>query len=897
MADKRIKGITIEIGGDTSKLDKALSGVNKTLRDSQAELKDINKLLKLDPGNTDLLKQKYEALTKSVDATKEKLQTLKTAQEQAAQALAKGDISQAQYDNLQREIIETEHNLESLTKEYKEFGSVSRQEIKNAGDNMKELGGKVSDAGKKLSVVSGGIAAVGGATIAAAKELDTGYDTIITKTGATGEAFDALKEVADTVFTSLPTDMDTVGVAVGEVNTRFHVMGDELGDLSSEFIKFAEINGTDLNTAIDSVDSIMRKFNVDTSDTKNVLGLFTKASQDSGISIETLESSLEKNGASLKELGLGLTESVNLLSMLEANGVDTSIAMAGLKKAVQEAAKEGISADEAITQTVESIKNAKSETEALQMATELFGAKGAAEMYQAIREGRVDIDSLSASISDYGDVVTNTFDATQDPWDEAQTAMNKLKLTGAELGSTLLTTLGPSIEKLINKVGEVAKWFGNLSDGQKKAIVTVGLVVAAIGPLVTVIGTLITAGGTLLGIIAGISAPVLAVAAAIAAVIAIGVALYKNWDTIKEKAGELKENLSNKWEEMKTNTSQKWEEMKQTAKDKWNEMKDNVKNSKIGVAAGETLEAAKATVKEKLDNIKKAYEDHGGGIKGVVSGYNEAIKGYWTAGLTFIDKLTDGKLTDLKNKTKEKYEEIKTATAAKWEEIKTNAANKAEEIKTTTAAKWENLKTTTATKWEEIKKNTATKWEEMKQSIANSKLADVVGHVVKVVKDTFFEKFDNIKRHVINTVDSIKEKFDNLKLKLPDIKLPHFKIDGELSLNPPKVPKLSIDWYAKAMQQGMILNSPTIFGAAGGRLLGAGEAGAEAVVGVGSLQSMIQNAVGSSGINAMVSLMQQYLPYLAEGTEIRLDTGALVGNTVRQMNSALGQISAREARR
>ena len=822
MADKRIKGITIEIGGDTSKLDKALSGVNKTLRDSQAELKDINKLLKLDPGNTDLLKQKYEALTKSVDATKEKLQTLKTAQEQAAQALAKGDISQAQYDNLQREIIETEHNLESLTKEYKEFGSVSRQEIKNAGDNMKELGGKVSDAGKKLSVVSGGIAAVGGATIAAAKELDTGYDTIITKTGATGEAFDALKEVADTVFTSLPTDMDTVGVAVGEVNTRFHVMGDELGDLSSEFIKFAEINGTDLNTAIDSVDSIMRKFNVDTSDTKNVLGLLTKASQDSGISIETLESSLEKNGAALKELGLGLTESVNLLSMFEANGVDTSIAMAGLKKAVQEAAKEGISADEAITQTVESIKNAKSETEALQMATELFGAKGAAEMYQAIREGRVDIDNLSASISDYGDVVTNTFDATQDPWDEAQTAMNKLKLTGAELGSTLLTTLGPSIEKLISKVGEVAKWFGNLSDGQKKAIVTVGLVVAAIGPLVTVIGTLISVGGTLLGIIAGISAPVLAVVAAIAAVIAIGVALYKNWDTIKEKAGELKENLSNKWQDMKTNAAQKWEDMKndihtkwedmkQTAKDKWSEIKDNVKNSKIGEAAGEVLEAAKTTVKEKLSNIKKAYEDHGGGVKGVVSAYTEAIKGFWSAGLTFIDKLTDGKLTDLKNR--------------------------------------------------------------------------------------FTEKFDAIKQKISDTVDSIKEKFDNLKLKLPDIKLPHFKIDGELSLNPPKVPKLSIDWYAKAMQQGMILNSPTIFGAAGGRLLGAGEAGAEAVVGVGSLQSMIQDAVGSTGINTMVSLMQQYLPYLAEGTEIRLDTGALVGNTVRQMNSALGQISAREARR
>lgn len=818
MAANRIKGITIEIGGDTTKLDKALSGVNKTLKDSQTQLKDVNKLLKLDPGNTELLKQKYEALTKSVDATKEKLETLKKAGEQANEALAKGDISQAQYDALQREIIETENNLKSLTDEYKEFGSVAEQQIKQAGESVSAFGDKISDAGRKMGAISAGAAAIGGASIAAAKELDAGYDTIITKTGASGEALEDLKTQMDNLYTSIPTDAEKAGIAIGEVNTRFHLTGEELGNLSADFIRFAEINGTDLNKSIDSVDSIMKKFNVDVSQTTNVLGLFTKAGQDSGISIDTIESSLEKNGAALKEMGFGLTESVNLLAQLESNGVDTSTAMAGLKKAVSEAAKDGLGADDALKQTIESIKNAKTETEALQTATELFGNKGAAEMSQAIREGRLDIDSLTSSLNDYSSTVTDTFEATLDPWDEAQTALNNLKLTGAELGAELLSTLKPAIDGLVDGAKNLKNWFSGLDENQKGLIVKIGLVVAAIAPLLTIIGkvtsgvgTIISIGSKLVPLIAGISAPVLGVVAAVAALVAIGVALYKNWDTIKAKAGELKENLSAKWEDMKTNMSEKWEDMKTNAAEKWEEMKNNIANSKLAEVAGNVLGAAKDVVKENLANMKKAFEENGGGFKGAISAAMEGVKGYFTSGFNFIDKLTNGKLTEL--------------------------------------------------------------------------------------KDKFVEKFDGIKNVVKDTIENVKSKFENLKLKLPDIKLPHFSLVGEFSLNPPKVPTLSVDWYAKAMNDGMILNSPTIFGAAGGRLLGAGEAGAEAVVGVGSLQSMIRNAVGSTGINTMVELMQQYLPYLAESKDIRLDSGALVGGIAPQMNRALGVIANREGRR
>ena len=111
----RIKGITVEIGGDTTKLSKALEGVNKNIKNTQTQLKDVEKLLKLDPSNTELLSQKHKLLADAVTATKEKLETLKTAAEQANQALANGDISQEQYDALQREIIETEQELQNLS--------------------------------------------------------------------------------------------------------------------------------------------------------------------------------------------------------------------------------------------------------------------------------------------------------------------------------------------------------------------------------------------------------------------------------------------------------------------------------------------------------------------------------------------------------------------------------------------------------------------------------------------------------------------------------------------------------------------------------------------------------------------------------------------------------------
>ena len=413
MAD-RVKGITVEIGGDTTKLSSALKGVNSSIKSTQTQLKDVNKSLKLDPKNTELHSQKQKLLSSEIEHTKKKLDALKRASVQADEQLANGKISTEQYDALQREIAETEANLRNLETELgstkKSFSSV----MADAGAKVTQLGNKVSGAGTKITKgVTVPLIAVGTAALKSFDEVDNGYDTIVKKTGATGKQLASLQKSADNVFGSMPTDMNSVGIAIGEVNTRFGVTGKRLETMSASFIKFAEINDTDLNTSIGTTNKIMEQWGVKTKNTNQLLGLLTSKAQETGISVDTLMSSVQKNGATFKSMGLNLTQSINLLAKFEQNGVNADTAIAGLRKASVNFAKDGKSMDKGLKETMKSIKGAKTETEALSIASEVFGTKGAAEMTAAIREGRISLDDLKGSMKQYGDTVDNNITENQ----------------------------------------------------------------------------------------------------------------------------------------------------------------------------------------------------------------------------------------------------------------------------------------------------------------------------------------------------------------------------------------------------------------------------------------------------------------------------------------------------
>ena len=199
MASSKIKGITIEINGDTTKLGKALESAENSSKSLQSELKGINTLLKLDPSNVELLTQKQQVLTDAISSTEDKLKTLKNAQAQVQAQFEKGDITAQQYRDFQREIVATEAKLKGLKKEAKDFGSVFEQQVKAASENVKELGSKVEEAGKKMS----GVSAVAGAGLAAAAKSavdnETAVNRYIASTGKAVTETDKYKEIMEKI--------------------------------------------------------------------------------------------------------------------------------------------------------------------------------------------------------------------------------------------------------------------------------------------------------------------------------------------------------------------------------------------------------------------------------------------------------------------------------------------------------------------------------------------------------------------------------------------------------------------------------------------------------------------------------------------------------------------------
>lgn len=632
MASNRIKGITIEIGGDTSNLQKSLSGVDKALQNTQTQLRDVNKLLKLDPHNTELLEQKQRLLGDAIKQTSDKLATLKEASKQAEEALKSGAMTQDQYDGLQREIIETENSLKGL-KEQAEEAEKSMSKMAEISDKLGAVSKKTEEVGKSLTKnVTAPIVGIGAAAYGAFNEVDNGLDTIAKKTGATGDELSSLEETAKNVFGSMPVDIGDVGAAVGEINTRFGLTGQALEDMTKDFLKFANINDADVETSIANVDKIMTKFGVDSNQTVNVLGLLTSASQKSGISIDALESSLENNGAALKELGFDITESVNLLSMMESNGVDTSTAMTSLSKAVQNATKDGKDAETAMREQIDAIKNAKTETEALQIATELFGKKGAAEMTQSIRDGRLSVDELSGSLTDFSTNVEDTFSATQDSSDEAKIAFNNLKLAGSELGGTIGQVLTPILQKLSDAFKGLSNWYKSLSPQQQEMVVKIALIAATIGPLLIVLAKLIAAVQTIMTILPAVKGAILAVNSALAAnpialVIAAIAALIAIFVTLWNNCEEFREFWIGLWEAL--------QEGAQTVIDgistAFSALGDGFQTVGDGImllftSIGDAFNTMGDTAKTICDNIGGFFSDMGETVEGVWNGMWEVIK-------------------------------------------------------------------------------------------------------------------------------------------------------------------------------------------------------------------------------------------------------------------------------
>ena len=428
MASSKIRGITIELSADASGVIDAVNDIGKQIKSTKTQLKEVDSLLKFDPTNTELLEQKTELLKKQIGQTKEKLDALKAAQ---ADMDANGvDQNSEQYQALQREIIATEQQLKTL-ENTAGSGSATLAQISAVTG---EWGDKLTDAGKKLSVVSAGLVAFGTAAVKAFNEVDEGADIVVKKTGATGEAADALQEAYTNVAQSIVADFTDIGTAIGEVSTRFGLTGVELEDLSTTFLKFAEINDIDVQTAVEGVDQALKTFNVDGSEANDFMGLLTATSQATGISMGELLTNLQQYGPTLKEMGLDLDDAVVLMGNFEEAGIDSSDMLSKLQKAASYYNEQGLSMEEGLADLITRLQDSSTEADATAEAYELFGKRGGLAFVTAAKEGKLSIGDLETSMDEYSTVVDDTYQATLDGTDSMALAWQNLQLALAAVG-------------------------------------------------------------------------------------------------------------------------------------------------------------------------------------------------------------------------------------------------------------------------------------------------------------------------------------------------------------------------------------------------------------------------------------------------------------------------------
>lgn len=474
---------------------KTIKEINKEMNLAAAEYKNQVSAMDKDATQTEKLRAAKQKLEKQLGLAEQRSQMLREEYEKSVKET--GEYS-AESEKLYKQLLNSETGenklrtaLEQTNDALKEQGDVSVDTAKKL-QKIEETGEKIKGVGEKMSVgVTAPIVAAGAAGLAAFSEVDEAMDTIIQKTGATGDVADRLSTSFENVGSNTHLELQTVGEAIGEVNTQFGFMDKKLEDSTDYLLKYADINNTDVSQAAIYARQSIEAYELSYDDLNDVLDVTTKTSQNTGQSVDDLMKKAIDGAPQIKQLGLSFDEGVTLIGKFEQAGVDSSTMLSKMSKASVVYAKDNLSLQDGLKGTIDSILNAKDETEALRIANEVFG-KGSDKMVDAIKRGTFTLDDLAKVAKESGGTVADTFAETEDPIDAANRAMNNAKFALADVGESVQISLLPFFEMAIDALKSFKGWWDSLDQGTKNWIITLAGIAAVIGPALVVIGTLMS---------------------------------------------------------------------------------------------------------------------------------------------------------------------------------------------------------------------------------------------------------------------------------------------------------------------------------------------------------------------------------------------------------------------
>ena len=934
----RIKGITVEIGGDTTGLEKALKGVNSSIKTTQSALKDVERLLKLDPTNTELLTQKQKLLKDAIASTSEKLETLKEAQKQAKEQLERGELGQDKYDALQREIVETEQELKRL-QEQAATTSVTLEKIAAAGDKFEKAGDSITNAGKQISVASAAVTGLGVAAVKTAADFDSAMANVAAISGATGDDLQALRDKAREMGEKTKFSASEAADAMSYMAMAGWKTGDMLSGIEG-IMHLAAASGEDLATTSDIVTDALTAFGLTAEDSAHFADILAAASSNANTNVSMMGETFKYCAPVAGALGYSAEDVAEAIGLMGNAGIKSTQAGTALRtmmtklqgelklsgEALGEVTIQTANADGSMRELSDILADCRtafskmSESEAAAAAETLVGKNAMSGFLALMNSAPGDIDKLRNAIENCDGSAEDMAAIMQDNLNGQLTI---LKSQLEELAISFGEMLMPVIRKVVTAVQGFVDELNNMDEAQRKTIISIGLVIAALGPFLVILGTVIsTVGksmkayataakgikklmvavksgtgifGKLGAALGGISAPVLAVVAVIAVLVAAFTHLWKTNDGFRENIiatwTQIKETVSNFCQGIVDRLNSlgfEFSSITEVLKAVW----DGFCNLLGPVFEGafrfisDTLSTVLDVILNTVDffiavfsgdwegaweAVKNIFSSIWNGLVSWFTNILETIKGVLDVALGWIGTSWEQVWSGVKNFFTNIWNGIKAFISSTINSISTTISNVITGIKTTVSNVFSAIKTTISNIFNGIKDTATSVWNAIKTAITTP--------------------IDNAKEKVKAAIDAIKGFFSGLKLELPHIKLPHFSISGKLSLSPPSVPHINIDWY----KSGGIMASPTIFGMNGSSLMAGGEAGKEAILPLTEFYTKLESIL-TSRLNT--GTMERYLAVIAanSGKGIYLDDGTLVGHLLPAIDSGLANYSIRARR-
>lgn len=809
MAASRIQGITVEIGGDTTKLTTALKGVNSEIKTTQSQLRDVEKLLKLDPGNTELLVQKQKLLAQAISETKEKLEQLKTAQAQANEALKNGTISQEQYDGLQREIIETEEKLKGLEKQA-DAASVALVKIGQTGEKLKACGENISNLGTKLLPITGAVAAMGTAAVKTAADFESSMSQVAAVSGASGTELEQLTVKAREMGEKTKFSASEAADAMNYMAMAGWKTSDMISGIDG-IMSLAAASGEDLATTSDIVTDALTAFGLTAADSGHFADILASASSNANTNVSMMGETFKYCAPIAGSLGFSAEDTAEAIGLMANSGIKSTQAGTAMRTMMTSLTGEvkfcGDSFGEISVQTSNTdgsmrslndiLKDCRtafskmSESEQASNAEALVGKNAMSGFLAVMNAAPADIEKLNTAIGNC-DGTSEKMAATMQ--DNLNGQLTILKSQLQELAISFGETLMPVIRDLVKFIQGLVDKLNGMDEGTRKMIITIALVAAAVGPVLIVVGKVISAIGTIMTAISGLGTaigvvkgafaalsavmmanPIGLIIAAIAALVAAFILLWNNCDGFREfwinLWNQVKEVAVACWNGIKDFFAGIWNAITSIAQIVWGGLKSFFSGLWDGIKSIFTtvLDAIKAVIEFRFNLYKTIITTVLNAIQVVVSAIWNAISGVITSVTEGISSFLSNAWDAIKTVISGALDAIKSVVTSAWEAIKNAVSSAMEALKNVTVNAWNSLTEVILSVMDAIKTAIENAWNGIKEAVSTvmnaikdlcekawNAVKSVVTKVITEIKDVSIKIWNSIKEAIGKVMETIK---------------------------------------------------------------------------------------------------------------------------------------------